>query len=106
MTVSHTPTPWVSREQGEANEFCLLTPEGNWVIAFLHNGEANVEQQRANVALIVRSVNAHDDLVKALEDARNYIGATVASAVSKKTVRNYAGCLSRIEAALAKVGVS
>lgn len=67
MTMTHAPLPWVFREQGDANEFCLLTAEGKWVIAFLQNGELMVERQREIAAFIVRACNAHDDLLAALK---------------------------------------
>jgi hypothetical protein len=71
MAVEHTPTPWISREDGDANHWALLTADGKkWVISFLHNGEAMPEKQRANVALIIRAVNAHDQLIEALKLCR------------------------------------
>lgn len=69
----HTPTPWTYREDGDANHFAILTgDEKQWVISFLHNGEAMPVQQKANAAFIVRAVNSHAALVDALERALPY----------------------------------
>src|SRR3990167_1999652 len=46
-------------------------------------------------ALIVRAMNAHDELVTALQTARALIALDI--------VRDDAGCLAKIDAALAKV---
>ncbi len=35
----HTPGPWRFHEQGDANQYCLLTNDKRWVIAFSQNGE-------------------------------------------------------------------
>lgn len=56
--IAHTKEPWVCREQGEANEYCLLTSDGKWVIGFRQNGELLPAQQRENVRRIVACVNA------------------------------------------------
>lgn len=59
MSAQHTPGPWVPHEQGEANEWCLLTAEGGrWVISFRQNGELMPAKQRANAERIVACVNA------------------------------------------------
>lgn len=66
--MKHTPTPWIFREQGDANQFCILTKDGGgWVLGLLHNGEPLHAQQEANFRFILRACNAHDELVAALE---------------------------------------
>lgn len=71
--VAHTATPWVWHEQGEANEYCLLTSDGKWVISFRQNGELMPSKQRANAEFIKRAVNAHDALFAALVAIRDGI---------------------------------
>ena len=44
-----------------------MTPKQTWVIALLHNGEMNLEEQRANMRLIAAAPN----LLEALLDARD-----------------------------------
>ena len=51
----HTPLPWKFHEQGDANEFCLVTSGGKWVLGIRQNGELLQGKQLAN--LIVKSVN-------------------------------------------------
>lgn len=67
--VPHTPGPWVSHEQGNANEYCLLTNSKRWVIGFLQNGELMIPEQRANARLIASS----PDLLIALERVTVFI---------------------------------
>ncbi len=54
----HTAEPWEFIEQGEANEYALVTPGGKWVIGFLQNGELMPARQRANARRIAAAVNA------------------------------------------------
>lgn len=60
---AHTPGPWKFHEQGDANDYCLLTHENNWVISFRQNGEMRNAEQRANAQLIA----AAPDLLAALQ---------------------------------------
>ena len=51
--VTHTPGPWLFVEQGDANEYALLTADKKgWVIGFLQNGEMMTARQIANARLI------------------------------------------------------
>jgi hypothetical protein len=69
---THTPTPW---ELGSVTTVCLHTdemiesPTDGFVAA---GDDCDIEVKGtnapANAAFIVRAVNAHDDLVKALEE--------------------------------------
>ena len=56
--IDHTPEPWKWHAQGEANEYCMLTHDGRWVIAFRQNGELTDERQQANARRIAVCVNA------------------------------------------------
>lgn len=55
--IPHTPEPWKWHAQGEANEYCMLTHDGRWVIAFRQNGELTDERQQANARRIAACVN-------------------------------------------------
>ena len=55
--IDHTPEPWAWHAQGEANEYCMLTHDGRWVIAFRQNGEFTDERQKANARRIAACVN-------------------------------------------------
>lgn len=56
--IDHTPEPWKWHAQGEANEYCMLTHDGRWVISFRQNGELTDERQKANARRIAACVNA------------------------------------------------
>jgi hypothetical protein len=66
-SIKPTPAPWAFHEQGEANEWALVTADGRWLISFRQNGELLTGKQGANAAHIVKCVNAHDGLVAALD---------------------------------------
>ena len=53
----HTPEPWKWHAQGEANEYCMLTHDGRWVISFRQNSELTDERQTANARRIAACVN-------------------------------------------------
>lgn len=55
--IQHTPEPWKWHTQGEANEYCMLTHDDRWVIAFRQNGELTDERQKANARRIAACVN-------------------------------------------------
>ena len=55
--IEHTPEPWKWHAQGEANEYCMLTHDGRWVISFRQNGELTDERQKANARRIAACVN-------------------------------------------------
>lgn len=54
----HTRGRVMWREQGDANEYCLVTTSGRWLFAFKHNGEDTDAQQRANVERMAALWNA------------------------------------------------
>lgn len=58
MDTEHTPEPWRWHAQGEANEYCMLTHDGRWVISFRQNGELTDPKQKANARRIAACVNA------------------------------------------------
>lgn len=68
MPTIHTAGPaWVVHEQGDANEFVILTPEGRWVIAFRLNGEMTTAQQRPIVQTIAAAPGLLDAARAALD---------------------------------------
>lgn len=57
-----TQGEWVLREQGEANEWCVITVDDKWVISFRQNGELMPATQLANARLMVAAPKLHDAL--------------------------------------------
>ncbi len=76
----HTPTDWQTREvEFDRKNWSALLPKGGKVTAITPQFSGDVvaivwgrddAQEAANAALIVRSVNAHEALMKALITAR------------------------------------
>jgi len=62
-----TPGEWVFKEQGDSNEFCIITTDNQWVAAFRLNGIQTVERQRANGKIMTAS----KEMLKALEHIIN-----------------------------------
>ena len=69
MKTKHTPGPWLLVEQGDANEYAVLTPDKKeWVIAFrLNPGRPIYAQEKANAKLIA----AAPELLEALQNIEN-----------------------------------
>jgi hypothetical protein len=63
MTQKHTPTPW-GASHAKRHSLVHNVPLGR---EYQVRVEVTGESHEANAAFIVRAVNAHDDLVKALE---------------------------------------
>lgn len=61
---AHTPGPWVPVEQGDANEFCIISKAGQWVIGFHQNGEMLPREQLANAHLIAAAPELLEALCK------------------------------------------
>lgn len=66
---AHTATPWVA-EPGAKRGAWIKGATGEW--SALACGDTD-ESAAANAALIVRAVNCHDELVKALEDVLSFM---------------------------------
>lgn len=71
--VGHTPTPWRIVSERD-DELKVKGPQGEWVADCADgfwsdeaDGWLMAEESAANAALIVRAVNAHAELVEALE---------------------------------------
>ena len=59
----HTPTPWKTHI---ANDVLIVDVNGVDVAEICGEYDVDYEAMSDNAALIVRAVNSHDDLVKAL----------------------------------------
>lgn len=67
MEIKHTPGPWMFHEQGDANQYCLLTNDKRWVIAFSQNGELHTPEQIANAKLIAAAPELLEALILAID---------------------------------------
>lgn len=56
MSLNKSPLVW--HAQGDADEYCLLTQDGRWVIAFRMQGEKTTFEQQAILRHMVASANA------------------------------------------------
>jgi hypothetical protein len=71
MTETHTPTPWLSKEDGY--EIYITSPDYDnngyeiAIVDILGLDGKQADLQRVNAEFIVRAVNAHDDLVAVLK---------------------------------------
>jgi hypothetical protein len=68
MNTLHTPLPWTTEGDGGR---MLVRGSDATIVALRHRLPGEIH--KANAELIVRSVNALPDLVKALEDARAFM---------------------------------
>ena len=59
---------WILKQQGDANEYCIVTDDMKWVSAFKLNGEQRVETQLANMNLFT----AAPEMLKALQSIAEY----------------------------------
>jgi hypothetical protein len=77
---NHTPTPWtLSREDDDGNQdpttyvyIDIDGPEKEWahfaqIVVRMDHENIDYKEGLGNAALVIRAVNSHDDLVKALE---------------------------------------
>lgn len=64
---NHTPGPWEAIEEGEANRYAVLGPDGDWLLTVLHNGQQLSSKQIANFRLIA----AAPELLEALRGLLN-----------------------------------
>lgn len=73
---AHTPGPWLLVEQGDANEFCILsnnTKDAKWVAGFHLNGEQSIDTQRANAKIMTAAPELLESLVKILRNFKSCI---------------------------------
>jgi hypothetical protein len=55
-------TPWKYHEQGEANHYCIMGPNNEWIVALIHNGGPGLTEQRDHMRRIVAAVNASAEI--------------------------------------------
>jgi hypothetical protein len=101
--LSHTPTPWKLEHYGigdsETQIVSYAENKGTKIIARLAP-HGDFEKRESDAAFIVRAVNAHDELIAALKQAReSYVYRT---RHENKVVGEGDTLLSVIDAALAK----
>lgn len=69
MRTAHTPTPWTKGKHGD-----MRAPDGQQVTTYGLNIAAVMsspsDEDRANSAFVIKAVNAHHELVEALQQAR------------------------------------
>lgn len=58
----HTPGRITFREDGDANHYSMLTEDGRWLLALLHNGEAPSARQVENMRRLAACWNACDGI--------------------------------------------
>jgi hypothetical protein len=71
MAHKHTPGPWICKEQGDADEFVLLTNDSHWIFSFRQNGKIWTEEQMANIKLITASPEMLEALVEAVSTIKH-----------------------------------
>jgi hypothetical protein len=104
-TQKRTPTPWRASRARKSSNFgayvaFVQTSDPPSVLAKVSGGPTDDrEVAEANAAFIVRAVNAHDDLVKALE----LIEVDLTAGDMPHKTRVYLA-LDRVRAALSKAG--
>jgi phosphohistidine swiveling domain-containing protein len=83
--MSHTPTPWkIASDTGP----CVISNGEREIGECYEDGETQVAEDEANAAHIVKCVNAHGELVAALERIRGLIAedAGIAPLIAKEAL--------------------
>jgi len=127
MDSKATPTPWEEIDgqvfgadgfeiadptQGPhlSKDYEALRPGAHWATTPDSHVERTEEEEKANAALIVRAVNAHDDLVEALGGAADDLADRLESARARGhdtihiNARVVETMVAEFRAALAKAG--
>jgi hypothetical protein len=68
MKTKFTKGKLLIKEQGDANEYCILTEQGKWIAAVKLNGEMTISQQREMMNLM----SAAPDLLEACKSIQEY----------------------------------
>lgn len=90
--------PWEFHEQGDANEYCLLTCAGKWVIAFRINGEIMTADEIA----IAKMIAAAPDMLAALKNLQADLREAIARAEVPTLTPLWDAELKAADAAIAK----
>ena len=95
MEIDNTKGNWFFKEQGDANDFCILTKEDcgliKWVASFNLNGTQSINEQRANAKLMAAAPELFEACERALQvlEQENIFGQArllLAVAIKKATV--------------------
>lgn len=94
ITADPTPGKLEFMENGEANSYAVLTTEGRWLLNLLHNGEATLASQRANMRRLVACWNACELLsTEQVEAIDGLMPATLAYQVMQRQREMLLECL-------------
>lgn len=99
MEAKHTPTPWTLKTEDVENPAIHSASTGK-IAVWCEGSDPN--EDAGNAALIIRAVNAHDDLVAALKRAENAL--VIASDKDRIWKIEQEIALAIIRRALAKTG--
>lgn len=58
MSAAHNTGLVTVHENGGSNSYAIRGEDGNWLLALMHNGEAGLDKQRANLRHVAASWNA------------------------------------------------
>ncbi len=91
MSAEHTPTPWGVRWTKSS---CLITPENDGhgyitKVRFRPTKVNNLEEQSANARHIVKCVNLHDGLVRALKSSRDNLKVARSNGIDNTPIIEY-----------------
>jgi hypothetical protein len=101
MKTAHTPTPWYLTEEKEGQ----IESDKGYLIAQVYQNKnpKYKEEDEANAKHIVKCVNMHDELIKALYDAQSYLEKCVELAGQESIDEDCTNwTLDRINEALSK----
>ena len=87
---------WVVKEQGDANEYVMITDKNRWIVAFRMNGEFMVAKQRK----IVQMFAAAPELLEALKWAMQHV--RVRNVLTAEDRNRWAAEYGKAERAIAK----
>ena len=94
MTQQHTPTPW---ERDKENAYRVLTPGGG-LLAETSYHWVDPLPARLNAAYIVKACNAHEDLVRTVQNLLDDIDALKTADNLKQTVERSRSWFSVVRA--------
>lgn len=89
MTTAHTQSRITFKEDGDANHFSMLTEDGRWLLALLHNGEQVSPTQIANFRRLAACWNACETIPTfMLEELTDKIGANLGDIVDQTAAQH------------------
>lgn len=98
-----TPRPWKCRPRRSRHRAYWIVADDGLKELYVALVETRLGREKPDAELIVRAVNAHDELVEALRIARGYVKATHGTLAGVMGPENLISPdLAKIDAALAK----